>query len=173
MAMTTVARGKLKFAAQRGEAIPPGLALDKEGRPTTDGAAAFEGTVLPFGGVKGACLSWMMDLLAGAFTGARYGGEVGNPFATLDRPQGTGHLLIAIRGDLFMPMTELLERLDDLAGRAKDLPKAAGIEEILSPGEPETRRAAANRVAGVPLTADVRADLMRTGEAVGVNWPYP
>ena len=50
MACSTVARGKLKFAAQRGEPIPEGLALDRHGRPTTDGAEAFEGVVLPMGG---------------------------------------------------------------------------------------------------------------------------
>lgn len=53
MACSIVARGKLKFAAQRGEPIPEGLALDRQGRPTTDGAAAFEGVVLPVGGGQG------------------------------------------------------------------------------------------------------------------------
>jgi LDH2 family malate/lactate/ureidoglycolate dehydrogenase len=69
MACSIVARGKLKFAAQRGEPIPEGLALDKQGRPTTDGAEAFEGVVLPMGGVKGAGLSMLMDVLSGVHTG--------------------------------------------------------------------------------------------------------
>src|SRR3546814_8643752 len=63
MAMSRVARGKLKFAAQRGEQVPLGYALDSAGRPTTDGKAAFEGTMLPFGEHKGAAMSWMMDVL--------------------------------------------------------------------------------------------------------------
>jgi L-2-hydroxycarboxylate dehydrogenase (NAD+) len=172
MAMSVVARGKLKFAAQRGQPIPAGLALDKEGRPTTDGAAAFDGVLLPFGGVKGAALSWMMDVLGGVVTGGAYGGEVGNPFKTLDRAQGTGHLFIAFRADLFLPLAEVMSRMDDLAHRAKALPRAAGVEEILSPGEPETRRAAENRRRGVPLTPDVVADLTRLGASVGIAWPF-
>ena len=52
LAMTVIARGKIRLAASRGEPIPLGLALDNEGRPTTDAQAAFEGVLLPFGGVK-------------------------------------------------------------------------------------------------------------------------
>src|SRR3546814_9494263 len=73
MAMSRVARGKLKFAAQRGEQVPLGYALDSAGRPTTDGKAAFEGTMLPFGEHKGAAMSWMMDVFAGVFTGGCFG----------------------------------------------------------------------------------------------------
>jgi LDH2 family malate/lactate/ureidoglycolate dehydrogenase len=62
MACSSVARGKLKYAAQRGEAILQGLALDRQGRPTTDRAKAFEGVVLPMGGVKGSGLSLLMDV---------------------------------------------------------------------------------------------------------------
>src|SRR3546814_7823999 len=106
MAMSRVARGKLKFAAQRGEQVPLGYALDSAGRPTTDGKAAFEGKMLPFGEHKGAAMSWMMDVIAGVFTGGGFGGDVANPFNELDRPQGTGHVFMAFTADLFCPMQE-------------------------------------------------------------------
>ncbi len=136
MAMSVVARGKLKFAAQRGDTIPEGLALDKEGRPTTDGQAAYEGAVLPFGGVKGAALSWMMDVLGGVFTGAAFAGAVANPYSRLDRPQDVGHLFVVLRADLFMPLADFENRMDDLAAGVKAEPRAQGVEEILAPGEP-------------------------------------
>jgi LDH2 family malate/lactate/ureidoglycolate dehydrogenase len=172
MAMSVAARGKLKFAAQRGQPIPRGLALDRDGRPTADGAAAFDGTVLPFGGVKGAGLSWMMDVLAGALTGAGHAGEVANPFTGLDRPQNAGNLMLAIRADLFMPLAAFVGGMNRLAARAKAVPLADGFDEILSPGEPEARREAANRAAGVPLTPDVIADLRAAGARAGVDWPF-
>ena len=78
MASSIVTRGKRKFAAQRGEAIAEELALDKEGRPTTDGKKAFKGVMLPFAGVKGAGLSMLMDVLSGVLTGAAFGGDVLN-----------------------------------------------------------------------------------------------
>jgi LDH2 family malate/lactate/ureidoglycolate dehydrogenase len=172
MAMSVVARGKLKFAAQRGEPIAPGLALDKQGRQTTDGQAAFEGVVLPFGGVKGAALSWMMDVLGGVFTGAAFGGDVGNPFTDLGQAQGTGHVMLAIRADLFMSMETFEARIQSLAERAKAQPRSQGVDEILSPGEPESRQHTRNIRHGIPLTPDVVAAIKHVGTRMSVVWPF-
>jgi len=168
MAMSRIARGKLKFAAQRGEQVPLGFALDAEGRPTTDGAAAFEGIMLPFGEHKGAAMSWMMDILGGVFTGAAFGGEVANPFKRFDVTQGAGHTFIAIRADLFEPLPVFKDRMRELLKRVKNLPKAHGVDEILSPGEPEARKAMINREQGVPLTPDVIESLKSCAQRLGV-----
>lgn len=172
MAMSRVARGKLKFAAQRGEAIPPGYALDSSGHPTTDGKAAFDGTMLPFGEHKGAALSWMMDVFAGVFTGAGFGGDVGNPFLDLNRPQGAGHVFIAIRADLFCPSKAFAEGMADMDRRAKALPKADGVEQIMAPGEPEARKERFYRERGVPLPPDVVAGLQAEAIDAGIAWPF-
>jgi LDH2 family malate/lactate/ureidoglycolate dehydrogenase len=171
MACSVVARGKLKFAAQRGEAIPEGLALDRHGRPTTDGAAAFEGVVLPMGGVKGAGLSMLMDVLSGVFTGAAFGGEVRNPFTGLDGHQGTGHFFLALKADLFMAMDQFEERMETLVERVKAQPKAEGFDAIYMPGEPEALNEESRRKEGIPLTPDVVASLEQEGERVGVPFP--
>ncbi len=171
MACSVVARGKLKFAAQRGEAIPEGLALDRHGRPTTDGAEAFAGVVLPMGGVKGAGLSMLMDVLSGVFTGAAFGGETRNPFTGLDGPQGTGHFFLALKADLFMPMAQFEARMQTLVERVKAQPKAEGFDAIRMPGEPEAQNEQVRRTKGIPLTPDVVASLEREGERAGVPFP--
>jgi LDH2 family malate/lactate/ureidoglycolate dehydrogenase len=171
MACSIVARGKLKFAAQRGEPIPEGLALDRRGRPTTDGAAAFEGVVLPMGGVKGAGLSLLMEVLSGVFTGAAFGGDVRNPFTGLDGPQGTGHFFMALKADLFMPMDTFENRMRTLAGRVKEQPRAQGVDEILMPGEPEFRTECDRLAHGIPLTRDVIEDLQSEGKLAGIPFP--
>lgn len=173
MACSIVARGKLKYAAQRGEPIPEGLALDRQGRPTTDGAEAFEGVVLPVGGVKGAGLSMLMDVLAGVLTGAGFGGEVRNPFTGLEGPQQTGHFFLALKADLFMPRTAFEKRMETLRERVKAQPRAEGFDEILMPGEPESRNEGQRREQGIPLTPDVEASLRMEGERVGVPLPIP
>jgi LDH2 family malate/lactate/ureidoglycolate dehydrogenase len=172
MAMSVTARGKIRYAAQRGEAIPAGVALDAEGRPTTDAAAAMEGVVLPMGAHKGAALSWMNDILAGVFTGASFGGETANPTKDLDRPQRTGHLFIAMRADLFMPLEAFQARMGELDDRVKAEPRAAGFDEIMSPGEPEARARAEREQTGLPLTADVIENMRLWGDKVGVPWPF-
>lgn len=171
MACSIVARGKLKFAAQRGESIPEGLALDKQGRPTTDGAAAFEGVVLPMGGVKGAGLSMLMDVLSGVYTGAAFGGDVRNPFTGLDGPQHTGHFFLAFKADLFMPGDIFETRMQTLGARVKAQPRAEGFEEILMPGEPEDRNEQERRSHGIPLTPDVIRSLEAEGDRVGLPFP--
>lgn len=173
MAMSRIARGKLKFAAARGESVPEGYALDKDGRPTTDGAAAFSGTMLPFGEHKGAALSWMMEIMGGVLTGAAFGGAVANPFTGLDRPADTGHTMIAIRADIFMPRAAFGNRIGTLDDRAKALPRAHGFDEIMSPGEPEARRRAQNERDGVPLPKAVVDDLAAEGARAGIDVPLP
>ncbi|MEY4724735.1 MAG: hypothetical protein RL043_884 [Pseudomonadota bacterium] len=172
MAMSRIARGKLKFAAQRGEQVPLGYALDAEGKPTTDGAAAFEGIMLPFGEHKGAAMSWMMDVLGGVFTGASFGGDVANPFKRFDVVQGAGHTFVAIRDDLFQPLHVFKDRMSELLKRVKNLPRAHGFEEILSPGEPELRIAKTNRDQGVPLTPDALESLRVSAQGLGVAAPF-
>jgi LDH2 family malate/lactate/ureidoglycolate dehydrogenase len=61
MAPSVAARGKIYKAKRRGESIPQGWALDTEGKPTTDPAAALEGVMLPMGGPKGSALSIVSD----------------------------------------------------------------------------------------------------------------
>lgn len=171
MAMTVIARGKIRLAAMRGEPIEPGLALDVEGRPTTNAAEAFEGVCLPFGGVKGSVLATLMDLMAGAFTGANFAGDVKSLYFDHSEPQNVGHLFFAIRPDLFMSLEDFEGRMDTFNERIKQLPRAAGVEEILMPGEPEQRREETRRRTGVPITGNVIAELMAEGAKAGVAFP--
>ncbi len=75
LSLSEVARGKLLVAAKAGKPIPLGWAVDKEGRPTTDPQAGIDGMMLPTGGVKGAMLALVVELLCCALTGANFGFE--------------------------------------------------------------------------------------------------
>lgn len=75
MSLSEVARGKLMVAAKKGEVIPLGWALDIDGNPTTDPKKGMEGSMLPMGGVKGAMLALMIELLVTTLTGANFGAE--------------------------------------------------------------------------------------------------
>ncbi|MEJ2575562.1 MAG: Ldh family oxidoreductase [Gammaproteobacteria bacterium] len=96
LSLSQVARGKIMVAAQQGQAIPEGWALDAEGRPTTDAATGLAGTMAPAGGVKGAMLAMTVELLCCALTGAAYGFEADSFFAEEgNRPRiGQAFLLI-------------------------------------------------------------------------------
>ncbi len=80
LSLSEVARGKVMVAAREGKAIPLGWALDKDGNPTTDPKRALEGMMLPAGGVKGALLALVVELLCCALTGAHMGFEADTMF---------------------------------------------------------------------------------------------
>lgn len=81
LSLSEVARGKLMVAAKEGKSIPLGWALDKEGNPTTDPTAGLDGMMLPAGGVKGAMLALIVELLCCALTGAAFGFEADSFFS--------------------------------------------------------------------------------------------
>lgn len=96
LSLSKVARGKVMAAAQRGEAIPEGWALDADGRATTDATAALKGTMVPAGDAKGAALALMVEVLSATLTGANPSSEASSFFDAEGAPPGIGHLMIAI-----------------------------------------------------------------------------
>jgi len=75
-ASSVMAQGEILLAAQHGEQLPAGVALDAGGNPTADPRAMLDGgSVLPFGGHKGSSISLMIEVLAGALTGGNFGFE--------------------------------------------------------------------------------------------------
>ncbi|MDO5288666.1 MAG: Ldh family oxidoreductase [Pseudomonadota bacterium] len=96
MSLSEVARGKLMVAAQKGQPIPLGWALDAQGKPTTDPARGLEGAMLPVGGTKGAMLAMVVELLVTSLTGARYGAEADSFFQAKGNRPRLGHVFIVI-----------------------------------------------------------------------------
>jgi LDH2 family malate/lactate/ureidoglycolate dehydrogenase len=76
MATTVAAYGKVKAKAQRGEPMPEGWMIDREGKPLTDPKRANEGVLLPIGGYKGYGLALVVGLIAGTLNRAAMGKEV-------------------------------------------------------------------------------------------------
>ena len=171
MALSVVARGKVRRAAAKGEPIPLGWALDAEGNPTTDAQKGYDGVVLPMAGAKGSGLSLMMEIVAGVMSGAAFGGEVRNQYNDFDAAQDVGHCFIAFRPDLFVGAEDYQARMMELRRRARDQPRAAGVEEILLPGEPEARSPEIRRRAGIRLEADDMRVLAEEAARVGVPMP--
>ena len=110
----------------------------------------------------------LMEVLSGVLTGAAFGGEVRNPFTGLDGFQGTGHFFMALQADVFMPLEEFQARMDTLATRVKNQPRADGVEQILMPGEPEALAEAERSETGIPLTPDVVESLKAEANLAGL-----
>jgi (2R)-3-sulfolactate dehydrogenase (NADP+) len=97
LALTTVVRGKIMLAMQKGEKIPEGWALDRNGKPTTDPKEAIEnGSLFPIGGAKGAMLALSFELICAALTGAAIGTEADSFFSDKGNKPRIGHAFLAI-----------------------------------------------------------------------------
>jgi (2R)-3-sulfolactate dehydrogenase (NADP+) len=96
LAMTVAARAKIVAAQKAGTSIPAGWAVDRDGKPTTDAAAALAGTLLPIGGAKGGALALMIEILAAALSGSSFGWEASSMFDDQGGPPDMGHLFIAL-----------------------------------------------------------------------------
>jgi LDH2 family malate/lactate/ureidoglycolate dehydrogenase len=169
MATSVVARGKIIVAAQKGESIPVGWAINKDGNPTTDAEDALEGSVLPLGGAKGYGISMFIDILCGVLTGAGFGKYVNNMYENWEEPQNVGHLFITIDIKRFIPVELFKSRMDQYIREIKQEPKAPGVEEILIPGEIEHRRTLERQRHGIELPLKVAEELEGIGHTYGVS----
>ncbi len=96
LSLSEVARGKVMLAAQQGKPIPLGWALDRAGKPTTDAKAALDGMMLPAGGVKGAMLALVVELLCASLTGAHFGYEADSFFVDAGNQPRLGQAFLVI-----------------------------------------------------------------------------
>jgi LDH2 family malate/lactate/ureidoglycolate dehydrogenase len=173
MATSVVARGKIIEKSKRGEPIPLGWALDRDGHPTTDSVAAAEGVVLPFSGPKGSGLAIMVDILCGVLSGAAFGSLIGNLYNDFENEQNIGHFFLALDVATLRDPQEFARGMEEMIAMLKTRARAPGFDEILMPGEYEARLTADTQVNGIVLPANVIADLTGTGESFGVSLPQP
>ena len=113
LALTTVVRGKIMMAMKRGEKIPEGWALDRDGKPTTDPKEAIEhGSLFPIGGAKGAMLALMFELICASLTGAAIGPEADSFFSEEGNKPRIGQAFIGIDPGALAGMEKFSERVE-------------------------------------------------------------
>jgi len=113
LALTTVTRGKIMVAMQKGEKIPEGWALDRHGKPTTDPKEAIEqGSLFPIGGTKGAMLALAFELVCAALTGAAIGPEADSFFSEQGNKPRIGQAFLAIDPGALAGMEKYFERVE-------------------------------------------------------------
>jgi (2R)-3-sulfolactate dehydrogenase (NADP+) len=148
LAMTTVVRGRIMMAMRRGERIPEGWALDRNGRPTTDPKEAIEhGSLFPIGGAKGAMLALAFELVCAALTGAAIGPEADSFFVEEGNRPHIGQAFIAIDPSALTGMSTYWERTESvvsamladpevrLPGARRFAAEAASVKGIEVPDE--------------------------------------
>lgn len=151
MATTVAAYGKVKTKAQRGEMMPEGWMMDREGKPLTDPRRANEGFLLPIGGYKGYGLALIFGMLAGTLNGAAMGRDVVDFNSDDTTPTNTGHVIVAVNIAAFQPVVEFKAAVDALARDIRNSQRLPGVERIHIPGEGSHAARAEREKNGVPM----------------------
>ncbi len=180
MSTSAVAYGKLENAMRRGESIPTGWAIDRDGRPTTDPHAIEEGgALLPLGatrehgGHKGYGLAVAVDLLSAMLSGANWGPftshfAMGGEAPTRTVGKGIGHFFGAMRVDAFRDPDEWKGQMDDFIRTFRAARPAPGTSGPLLPGDPEREQEQLRESTGIPLLGAVVEDLRVVATQTGV-----
>ena len=166
VACSVTARGNISNAKREGQAIPLGWAIDEEGNPTTDAAAALKGAVLPFAGHKGSGIAIMIDILCGILNSG-----VTSKHVREDKTKGpeVGHMMIAIDPKAFGSEEEFAQRLAAYQEELKAAKKAPGFEKIYLPGEIEAEKEAFNKANGIKMGKGAFRELCEACAEFGVD----
>ena len=159
MATTVAAYGKVKTKAQRGETMPEGWMMDRQGRPLTDPQRANEGFLLPIGGYKGYGLALIFGVLAGTLNGAAMGKDVVDFNADDTTATNTGHAIVAINVEAFQPVAQFKQSVDMLIRDLRASRRLPGVDRIRLPGEGSHAARADRLKNGIPLPAPLAASL--------------
>ncbi len=142
---SAIARSEVMLAARVGQPLPEGVAIDPDGLPTRDAAAALMGALLPFGGHKGFGLALIAQAL----------GLLGGAALPRGRVQDFGFLFIAFDPGLLMPPAQYKEQLAELVRRIKATPRQPGVGEIRIPSERGFRERERRRRDGLSIARAV------------------
>jgi L-2-hydroxycarboxylate dehydrogenase (NAD+) len=169
MATTVAAFGKVKAKAQRGEPMPEGWMVDREGNPLTDAKRMDEGFLLPIGGYKGYGLALVFGLLAGTLNGAAMGKDVVDFNHDDTTPTNTGQAILAIDPAAFGDPLDFRKRVDVVVRDLRSSERMPGVERIWLPGEQSHLKRAEGGRAGIPIPPALRAALDKLADELQIT----
>jgi len=172
MAPTVAAFGKVRLKAQRGEEMPIGWMIGRDGKPLTDPKRADEGFLLPIGDYKGYGLSLIVGLLAGVLNAAAFGREVVDFVKETGKPTNTGHAMVALSVEALAPPEQFKRQVDIAIRTMRAAERLPAVERIWLPGEQSHIKRLDRSKNGVPMPKPLRETLDAVAQDLGIE-PLP
>lgn len=167
--MSEVAGGKLLVAKEKGEKIPFGWAVDKDGNPTDDPAAGLAGAFLPLAGHKGYCFALMEEVLTGLLSQGVFLRDIGHLFKQPKETCHISHHMLVMNPLSMMDKEEWIANMRELRRRIKEIPMRDDGAKLVFPGEIEEAVEARRKKEGIPMTATLFESLNKVGEPFGLS----
>jgi len=168
MATAAFPMGKIAAARATGQPLPPGVVLDRDGKPTTDPHKA--GAPLPMSGAKGSGLSLMIECLTSLV--------LHNPLLATELTHPSGHpgfrqngLVVAMDPAVVGPSTDYAADLAATVDAIKAQPRADGFDEVLMPGERGDRLYQQRLHDGIPVSAKTWDQLRTLAGKLNIGIP--
>jgi LDH2 family malate/lactate/ureidoglycolate dehydrogenase len=168
MAPTVAAFGKVRLKAQRGEELPVGWMIDRQGKPLTDPKRMEEGYLLPIGDYKGYGLSLIIGLLAGMLNRAAFGREVVDMLKQPGAVTNTGHAIVALSVEAFGPVEEFKRDVDGAIRLMRGAQRLPNVERVWLPGEQSHLKKLDRTANGIPMPKPLRDSLNAVARDLGV-----
>jgi L-2-hydroxycarboxylate dehydrogenase (NAD+) len=170
IATTVVSYGTVKNYRLQGKEMPAGwMVSKKDGGPLTDPARSAEGVLNPIGGYKGSGLALVLGLLAGPLNGAAFGRDVFDFNYDDETACNTGHFIIALDVARFTPLESFRAEVDRHLRDLRTSRPLPGFDAIRLPGSERRRRRADRLQHGVPMSAELIAQLDQLAGELGVK----
>lgn len=168
MATTVAAMGKIKTLAQRGEQMPIGWMVGRDGQPLTDPARREEGFLLPIGGPKGYGLAVAIGLLAGVLNGAAFGSDVVDFTKETAKPTNTGQFVAAIDIGAFGQLALFEAACQRVFAELRSAAPLPGHAPVRIPGDGRSGRRARAEADGIVIHAALRTELDEIAGELGL-----
>lgn len=173
--LSVVSSGKLILSRKKGEKIPLGWAVDKNGLPTEDPYEGYEGggSLAPVGGHKGYGLVLAHEILTAVLTGGKWTKIIKSLYEE-DKSgiQGTCHSFMVLDPDCFIGREAFKQNMERYIESIKGSARARGVDEILVPGEPEYRTELKLLKEGIPLPPNTVKDLISLAGSLSISHPF-
>lgn len=168
MATTAIPWNRVMNARREGAPIAPGVAIDQDGRDSTDAQTAA--ALRPLGGLdyghKGYGLALAVELLCGPLHGNPWGPLIGPMYAELERPRRLGAFFVVLDPMRFAGGPAFAATVEQIARALAAEPGAPRM-----PGDPEREAEARRRVEGIPIEAGLAAEMRSWSDRLGVAFP--
>lgn len=168
MATTAIPWNRVMNARRDGVALPPGVALDSQGRDCTDADAVR--ALRPLGGeeygYKGYGLAMMIELLCGPLNGNPFGPHISPMYDALDRPRELGAFFIVMDPQRFAGGAALAGVVAAMAGELSQAPGAPRM-----PGDPEAEAQAERLRDGIPVPPALWNEMQGWSQRLRVTLP--
>jgi hydroxycarboxylate dehydrogenase B len=154
-AISTWPAGKVAVARANGDKLPPDVVVDKDGQPSDDPEAFYDGgALLPAAGAKGSGMGIIAELMGDAMLGEAV---------------EYNWLMVLVRADAFRPMAEYTEAAEGFMAEVRGSTPAPGFDQVIMPGERETSQARSALEQGIVVSDGVWNGIADAARSVGIE----